>query len=151
MTRPSPLGLPLHEEETPNDERAENSPSEGSVLWRAVALRHPVFANNVGRNERAGALEDHICQTAAMRGELAELRLRANVDLKVAQDEWDKLQVSVVGKQTLAQAKAQARPQLAQKIKDAKWTEQRCSEEMVRMNDDFASASRAYTVLTGSQ
>lgn len=85
-----------------------------------------------------------------MRGALAELRLRANVDLKVAQDQWDQLEVSPTSKQTLAQAKTRARPRLAQQIKDARWLVQRCSEEMERFDSDYDSSSRAYTILTGS-
>lgn len=147
MTERPATTLPLHPEEQADPE--PESPKEGSVLWRSVALRHPVFGEET-RGERADALEDHICRTAAMRGELAELRLRANTDLKVAQDEWDDLKVSATGKQTLAQAKTVARPKLAQKIKDAKWLVQRASEEMERFDADYNSASRAYTILTGS-
>lgn len=146
LERPSSDYLPLYE-----DEQVEPpAPSEGSVLWRSVALRHPVFEKDVGRNERAGALEDHIHATAAMRGELAELRLRANVDLKTAEDQWAGLVVSPTGKQSLKEAKTRARPQLAQKLKDAAWTVSRCSEEMARMDADYLSSSRAYTILTGS-
>lgn len=141
--------LPLHAEEQ-EDSEPEGSPKEDSVLLRSVQLRHPVFEANTPRGERADALEDHICRTAAMRGELAELRLRANTDLKVAQDEWDTLEVSTTGKQTVTQAKTRDRPKLAKQIKDAKWMVQRASEEMERFNADYDSASRAYTIVTGS-
>lgn len=146
MSERPAMTLPLHLDEQAEPESLE----EDSILSRSVALRHPVFAEDTPRSERADALGDHICRTAAMRGELAELRLRANVELKTAQDQMEKVAVSPTGKQTLAQAKAHHRPQLAQQIKDAKWLVQRTTEEMERFNADYDSASRAYTIVTGS-
>lgn len=152
MSERPAASLPLHaDEEMETVEAVEpDSPGEGSVLWASVALRYPSFTPDTNRGDRADALGDHIGAIAVMRGALAELRLRANVDLKIAQDEWEILEVSPTGKQTVAQAKTRARPKVAQRIKDAKWTVQRATEEIERMTQDYDNASRAYTILTGS-
>lgn len=138
------LELPdLHEPET------DSEAPEDSVLLRSVKLRFPRLRDLIGTRGKVNALEDHIAETAIMRGELAELRLEANLDLKEAQQAWDDLAVSGAGK-SIAEAKRRARPDLHKKIKDARWLVERCSEEIERMDADYTSASREYTVVTGS-
>jgi hypothetical protein len=134
----------LHDEETFEPEALE----EDSVLVRSVKLRFPRLRDKSQR-EKIEALEDHIAETAIMRGELAELRLHANLDLKDAQLSWEELQVATSGK-SQAEAKRRARPDLHKTIKEARWLVDRCTEEIERMDADYTSASREYTVVTGS-
>lgn len=131
--------------------RGEDRCDETSVLAASVALRYPSVVGVRGR-ELAEALGDHIAATAIMRGELAELRMRANVRLLADKREWAMLQPPRKTR-TLTEReelKREMRPALAARIEDAEWTVARCVEEMRRMNDDFEHASREYTVLIGS-
>lgn len=95
-------------------------------------------------------LEDHIWNLAVVRGELAELRLNANTELKLAQDQWDKVEVATTGKTTVADARRRLKPDIAEKLGNAKWLAQRCSEEIARLDHDQEAASRLYTLITGS-
>lgn len=141
-------GLPLYDES--DQESSEVAEEQDPILKRSVTLKFPTFPPGTSRNEKVSKLEDHIVQTAAMRCELAELRLNANTELKLAQDKQDAMQASASGKTSLTEAKRRANPALARTINDAKWLVQRCSEEMERMDADYTSASRAYTMITGS-
>jgi hypothetical protein len=89
-----------------------------------------------------------------MRGELADLRLRASFALKEAERDWD----AIVGWESFRRgktkadentAKARIEPDLWKLIQDARWVVERCTEEMKRHDADFDAASRAYTILSG--
>lgn len=89
-----------------------------------------------------------------MRGELADLRLRASFALKGAERDWDAIVgwKAFSGGKTKADenaAKARIEPKLWKLIQDARWVVERCTEEMKRHDADFDAASRAYTILSG--
>lgn len=128
------------------------APEAPGVLARSVNLRFPDLTN-VPAGERAEKLQDHILATAVMRGELAALRMQAHVALRQAKREWDKLMVEVSGKSKaeLDRRRHASRPDLADSIADARWTIERATEEMARHGGtEYESASRAYTMLSGS-
>lgn len=142
------LPLPaLHEDTAP--EPAEND----SVLARSVALRFPTLKPEgfpLTATQKCGLLMDHIGDTAIMRGELAELRLEAHAQLLSSEKEWEEIQVSDSSLAAKERGRERARPTLARQRRQARWTIDRCTEEIERMDADYNSASRAYTILSGS-
>lgn len=136
------------------DDVSEERAPEGkqSVLWRSVNIHFPNL-REMQPAERRDALQEHIVATAMIRGELAQLRLAAYIDLRDAQQEWDTL-IPQSGRSTKAdldRRRTDMRPDLAKKISTAKWTIARCTEEMERHGGtEYESASRAYTILAGT-
>lgn len=126
-----------------------------SVLHNAVNLKFPTFQSDEGARKRVERLEEHIWATAVMRGDLHELRLQAHVEMKLAEEEmkevpWHQyLSSRDKGKEGELRAKRQAAPDKMKLIEDADWTIKRCAEEIDRMNRDYDSASRAYTLASG--
>lgn len=126
-----------------------------SVLATAVKLKFPTFQSDDGARKRVELLEEHIWATAAMRADLHELRLQAYTRMKLADDEmknvpWHQyLSSKDKGKEGELRAKRQAAPDKMILIEDADWTVKRCTEEIDRMNRDYDSASRAYTLASG--
>jgi len=137
--------LPLH----PPEPGEESSGGDYPLLMRSTQLRFPSL-NETHPREKVAALEQHICATAAMRGELAELRMEAHTRLYVALDQWDDMQVGGDTGPKREDAKRRARPALWKEIKLCRWLVERCTEEMARMDQDYQSASRAYTLIAGS-
>lgn len=126
-------------------------PDDTSTLARSVALRFPDLTQIENARERTEALQDHIVATAIMRGELAELRLHAHVSLQEALKSWRKIDVRTArtGPQ-MDDVRRRQRPDLAERIDDAKWTIARCTEELDRHGGtEYDAASRAYTILSG--
>jgi hypothetical protein len=124
-----------------------------SVLARATKLRLPRLPPETSRADRVDTLCDHILETAIVRGELAELRMSAHVDLLAALEEWSSASSFRASKGVKAneQLKREEHPELAARIDRAKWTIARCTEEMDRLGgSDYDAASRAYTLLSGS-
>lgn len=140
-------GPALHE---PAPEPQEPTQEEETVLGRSVKLWFPDLRRDMTDFERTTAVQDHITATAIMRGELSRLRLEANAQLLELDEEWGSVQVGRGTKQEVADARARARPDLAQRRKLARWTVDRCTEEIERMEADYTSASRAYTIISGS-
>jgi hypothetical protein len=134
------------------DDVSEERAPEGkqSVLWRSVNIHFPDL-RGLPLAERSEKLQDHIVLTAMIRGELAQLRLAAHIDLREAQQEWeDLIPQSGRSKADTDRRRADMRPDLAKKISTAKWTIARCTEEMDRHGGtEYESASRAYTILAG--
>jgi hypothetical protein len=123
-----------------------------SVLGRASTLRLPRITEE-NRQRRVEILADHILETATVRGELAELRMRAHVDLLGALNDWNSASLFRAGKGVKAneEIKRQEHPELAAKLDRCKWTIARCNEEIDRLGgSDYDAASRAYTILAGS-
>lgn len=129
-----------------------------SVLQRAVSTRMPQFTPEMSPRERAEALADHILETARVRGELAELRMNAHVQLRDDMqtfrelDGWERYKRRSGDRTREAEHEAKRRmdPELVQRIEDAKFTIARATEEMDRLGgSDYDAASRAYTILTG--
>lgn len=123
-----------------------------TVLGRASALRIPRITEE-NRQQRAEILADHILETATVRGELAELRMLAHVDLLGLLGEWATASSFRASKGVKAneELKREEHPELAAKMDRAKWTIARCSEEMDRLGgSDYDAASRAYTIISGS-
>lgn len=143
------LPLPaLHTDVTPEPE-----PETDSVLARSVALRFPTLKPEglaLTGAQKCELLMDHIADTAIMRGELAELRLEAHARLLNSEKEWEEIQVSDSSLAAKERARERARPTLARFRRLARWTIDRCTEEIDRMDADYNSASRAYTILSGS-
>lgn len=145
------LDLPVPETE----EVVEADLPQAPVLFRAVKLRFPEFSAEVSARERVDMLEQHIWETANMRGELAELRLSAHTELRSCRRQWDHMQgweQHRKGDRTEAsveRAKRKASPGLWDSMENARWTIERCTEEMKRMDADYEAASRAYTLLAG--
>lgn len=131
---------------------------------RARALRFPVWRRNRGPDDletvpgtrkRIEDLEDHISLTAYYQGDLEDERVDAYDALHEKLREWD----GIEGWQTFRQgrtdasidhAKAQLKPALAREIKELRYTIDRLSEQIDRMERDASKASRVYTLLTGS-
>lgn len=128
------------------------SDQENSVLATASRLRLPrITAEN--RHERVEILSDHILETATVRGELAELRMNAHVELLVARADWACAGTFRQGKgvQANEQIKREENPELAAKLDRCKWMIDRCNEELARLGgSDYDAASRAYTMLAGT-
>lgn len=125
--------------------------AEGGALARASAIRFPDLSELQGR-ERVEALIDHITLTAIARGELEELRLDAYVHLRAADAELSRTPTAVTrSAAAIMEAKRAARPDLAARVDDARWTINRCTEQISRMGgSEYDAASRAYTLLSGS-
>lgn len=126
---------------------------------KARALRFPVWARTGERaassRQRINDLEDHISLTAYYQGDLEDERIDSYDELHAKLREWD----AVEGWQTFRQgrtdasidhAKAQINPKLAREIKELRYTIDRLSEQIDRMERDASKASRVYTLLTGS-
>jgi hypothetical protein len=128
----------------------EPDPLEGSTLGRSVRLRFPDLSTCANPRERSEKLQEHIVATAIMRGELAELRLATHMALQEALKSWRKITVTGrTGPQNDEQRRRQ-RPDLADKIDDAKFIIARCTEELDRHGGtEYDSASRVYTILSG--
>lgn len=134
----------------PPDPFDDGFPTIGeSVLARSVDLRFPNL-EELPEGDRPEKLEFFIAAGARMRGELADLRLRASFALKGAERDWDAI-VGCRGKTKAEEnaAKARLKPDLWKLIQDARWVTERCTEEMKRHDADFDAASRAYTILSG--
>lgn len=122
-----------------------------SALGRAAGLRLPRFTED-NRARRVEILCDHILETATIRGELAQLRMQAHVDLLGALAEWNSASNFRQSKGVKAneEIKRQEHPELAAKLDRCKWMIARCNEEMDRLGgSDYDAASRAYTLLAG--
>lgn len=124
-----------------------------SVLARSVALRFPDL-EQLPETDRPEKLEFFIAAGARMRGELADLRLRASFALKGAEAEWDLMTGWELNRREKTKAgenaaKARTKPVLWKFIQDGRWVVERCTEEMKRHDADFDAASRAYTILSG--
>lgn len=131
--------------------------SEGATpLTVAAKLRIPKFDPDVGKAGLVDKLTDFMLESAYVRAEVAELRLAAQRSLKKDADEWRELEGYQVGAGALRtkadhqEAKRKARPDLHQRIEDAKWTVERCAEAIDRLDNDAVTASRSYTLLSGS-
>ncbi|GAC1530001.1 MAG: hypothetical protein NVS3B1_22090 [Marmoricola sp.] len=130
-----------------------SEPSDTSCLAESVVLRMPVFTAEMSGRQRAELLQDHILETAHMRGRLAELRLNAQINLRAATSEWvgtATLRRSSRSAKATEEMKREENPELARRIDGAKWLIARCTEEMDRLGgNDYEAASRAYTILSG--
>lgn len=136
----------------PSDGPAAGSGGEErGALARACAIRFPDLRELQGR-ERVEALIDHITETAIARGELEELRLAAYVQLRDAEGELSRITTGVTkSAAAINEAKRSIRPDLAVRVDDARWTINRCTEQINRMGgSEYDAASRAYTLLSGS-
>lgn len=127
--------------------------SDDSILARAAQLHMPRFDADQAPSVRAGALADHILETATVRGEIAQLRLESHVRLRSLLAEW--LSASSFratrGVKANEEMKRQEHPELATQIDGCKWMIARCTEEMDRLGgSDYDAASRAYTLFSGS-
>jgi hypothetical protein len=131
---------------------------------KARALRFPVWSREdkpdqgIFRSDtrkRINDLEDHISLTAYYQGDLEDERTDCYDELELLLREWEDIegwQVYREGKTdaSIDHAKKQIRPDLARKIKAARYTIARLSEQIDRMERDASKASRIYTLLTGS-
>lgn len=129
---------------------------------RARALRFPVWSRQARDGEPAPTarkriedLEDHISLTAFYQGDLIDERTERYDELHELLGEWD----AIEGWQTFRQgrtdasvdhAKAQINPRLWKRIKALRYTIERLSEQIERMERDATKASRIYTLLTGT-
>lgn len=123
-----------------------------SILARASCLRLPYIDEN-NRAQRVDILCDHILLTATIRGELAQLRMEAHVDLLAAQSEWNSASLFRAAKGVKAneEIKRQEHPELAARLDRCKWLIARCNEEIDRLGgSDYDASSRAYTIIAGS-
>lgn len=133
------------------------------AFQRARALRFPVWRRTPGpenaevasSRQRINDLEDHISITAYYQGELEDERVDSYDALHELLRQWD----AIEGWQTFRQgrtdasidlAKAQLNPKLAREIKELRYTLDRLTEQIDRMERDASKASRVYTLLTGS-
>jgi hypothetical protein len=123
-----------------------------SILARSASLRLPYIDEN-NRAQRVDILCDHILLTATVRGELAQLRMEAHVELLAAQSEWNSASLFRASKGVKAneEIKRQEHPELAAKLDRCKWLIARCNEELDRLGgSDYDASSRAYTMIVGS-
>lgn len=141
---------------TEADLMIERDAEKDSLLYRSTKLRFPRWDSERTPQEKRGLIEQHIWETATMRAELAELRLRAWEALKNARRDWAKMrgwEAHRGGDRTEAsveRAKRRANPALYDRMEDARFVVDRCTEEMTRLDRDYDAASRAYSVLVGS-
>lgn len=123
-----------------------------SALARAAKLRLPRITPE-NRAQRVDILADHILETATVRGELAQLRMEAHIDLLELRGQWAAAGSFRAGKgvQANEQIKREENPELAARLDRAKWVIERCNEELDRLGgSDYDAASRAYTLIAGS-
>lgn len=126
-----------------------------SPLEAAAKLRIPKFDPDGGKAALVDRLMDFTLESAYVRADVFELRLAAQRQLAADAEEWRKLAGYEIGQTIRTQkdreeAKRRHRPDLAERIDQAKWTIERCTEAIDRLDKDAASASRAYTLLSGS-
>lgn len=165
---PSGLGLPSRglddlpglQAEAPDVLRgAGDEPAPGSggdegelgALARAAAIRFPDLRGMQGL-QRINALVEHINLTAIARGDLEELRLEANTRLLDLRARLARVP-SILGKSKTAadEARRASNPDLAQQIDTARWTVDRCTEQITRMGGtEYDAASRTYTLVSGT-
>lgn len=127
-------------------------PTDQSILARSSCLRLPYIDEN-NRSQRVDILCDHILLTATIRGELAQLRMEAHVELLSLLTQWNSASAfrAAKGLKANEELKREEHPELAAKIDRAKWLIARANEEIDRLGgSDYDASSRAYTMIAGT-
>lgn len=121
-----------------------------SILGRAVSLRFPDIREKRGR-ECVDALVDFITETAIVRAEVEELRMRGHVQLLDARKRLARVGGPVARtKQATDEMRRGMWPDIAEEIDHWRWVIDRCVEQINRLGSDYDAASRAYTLVSGS-
>jgi Lon protease-like protein len=127
-------------------------------LFGAARVRMPSVEKDATTGMQIEQLEDYMVATAQWRADLEEALLYAEEARKRLSDQLEDLDEAewshhLDGKRTLAgvaRARAQARPDLAQGMADAKWLVERLARQISRLEVDATWTSRIYTMRTGS-
>lgn len=121
------------------------------VLYRSTLVQFPEYDEEQDPRAAITALNKHIWVTAAMRGELAKRRIEAHAALRTARKRWRNLTgfttKSGATKPQIEEAKRRADPRTYEEIQDQTWIIDRCTEEMERMDADYAAASRSFSII----
>lgn len=130
--------------------------AEATPLERAAKLRVPLKRENQSRGELADDLSTYVLDSAHARGELAEIRLNASRVLEQSRRDWAAIEGYAVGAGRLKtqadhdRAKATMDPELANRIKDAKWVISECELQMDRLDKDAIRCQAVYGIISGS-
>lgn len=123
------------------------------ALTTSIALRVPVFKKEDGLRYKIDELESYLLLSAFQQGELAEARLSAHDELRVARAEWRELAPApgarLRTKDEREEAKRVVKPELAAAIDELEEEIDRLSEEFNRLEGDATKVSRAHTFITG--
>lgn len=131
-----------------------------SPLDTASQLRMPSMSD-MRPAEKVTRLEDYLTETAIVEGEVAEIRLTAQRQLRDAEKQWDAIQgweanlkrpskASDATGPEIDRAKALIQPDLWAVIEECRWLVPRCNEAIGRTTNEAKRASRLYTFITGS-
>jgi predicted RNase H-like nuclease (RuvC/YqgF family) len=126
-----------------------------NALQTAVSLRFPVWEREVGTRTKIEQLEEFVSVGAYWQGELESERLDCHDRLDELERQWQHLAGWEQFKRTKTEtavedAKRQLRPELYDELVAARKKIRRLSEQIDRLERDYAKASRVYTMLTGS-
>lgn len=131
-----------------------------SPLDTASQLRMP-DVREMRPAEKVSALEDYLIETAVVEGEVSEIRLTAQRQLRDAEKAWAAIsgwevnlkRPSKAGDATgpeIDRAKAILQPDLWAVVEECRWLVPRCNEAIARTTNEAKRASRLYTFITGS-
>jgi hypothetical protein len=143
----------------PSEQASQMTPEKiEAVLRRAMTLRHPYFAESFSARAKVTALESYIELTAYHRGELEEALYWASDAGKLLRHQWDQIEgydtvtrgKGPHTKEQVNEAKRTIRPDLWEGIQDAKKLCEDIGRQIRRLELDFQSASRSYSLITGS-
>lgn len=125
------------------------------ALDAASELRLPTFEPGTMRDTKCELIGDYILENGYLKGDLHRERLVTLEELAPLEEEWESLEGWEdlrVGRtdKSIDEAKKVLREDLYHAIRVLRWRIKRLTEEIERLDDDYARASRYYSTLSGS-
>ena len=126
------------------------------ILTKAAELRVPRFTQETGAANKAGELEDFMLAAAGARGDLEQARLELENAQAALERRWDDLEGwemfagSKPSKDAVRRAKRRVDPTLGDALDEGRRILDQIARQVRRLEKDEATASRAYSLITGS-